>query len=248
MRCVIFLILFGMAALQAAPREIYLLIGQSNMAGRGVVEAIDRQPNPRVWKFTEKESWEAAVEPLRFDKPGLEGVGPGLSFGKVLAEKLPEEEIGLVNRAFGGTKIAQWKRGEKLYEDAVQATRAATAEGGTLRGILWLQGESDYSTTDVDTYRQALIELIRNLRGDFGNESLPVVVGEIPHFLQETNRRQPAVINEALAGASRELKDVGVVSAEGLTDKGDKVHLDADSQRRLGERFADEMLRLQSRP
>jgi hypothetical protein len=48
--------------------DIYLLIGQSNMAGRGTVEEQDRVPNPSVLTFTKENKWISAVDPLHFDK------------------------------------------------------------------------------------------------------------------------------------------------------------------------------------
>ena len=34
--------------------HLYLLIGQSNMAGRGAMQEQDKQPQPRVLKFTKE--------------------------------------------------------------------------------------------------------------------------------------------------------------------------------------------------
>ena len=65
--------------------QIYLLMGQSNMAGRGKIEAEDKTPHPRVLMFTLENNWEAAVEPITQDKPKMLGVGPGLAFGKAMA-------------------------------------------------------------------------------------------------------------------------------------------------------------------
>ena len=38
-------------------RDLYLLIGQSNMAGRGVVTDANRLSSERVWKFTKDCTW-----------------------------------------------------------------------------------------------------------------------------------------------------------------------------------------------
>ena len=40
-------------------RDLYLLIGQSNMAGRGVVTDANRLSSERVWKFTKDCTWGA---------------------------------------------------------------------------------------------------------------------------------------------------------------------------------------------
>src|SRR5262245_28651856 len=64
------------------PRDIVLLIGQSNMAGRGKIEEQDKVPHPRIFKQTEDKRWVPAVDPLHFDKPELIGVGLGSSFAR----------------------------------------------------------------------------------------------------------------------------------------------------------------------
>lgn len=67
------------------PMELYLLVGQSNMAGRGKVEAIDTIRNAQVYVFNAADEWSPAKEPLHYDKANR-GVGPGFAFGKVMAE------------------------------------------------------------------------------------------------------------------------------------------------------------------
>src|SRR5262245_33767010 len=75
------------AALPAKEKfHLYLLIGQSNMAGRGTVEEQDKRPHPRVLMFTKENTWAPAVDPLHFDKPAAAGVGLGSSFGRAMAD------------------------------------------------------------------------------------------------------------------------------------------------------------------
>lgn len=83
--------------------HLYLLIGQSNMAGRGVVEAKDRVAHPRALKFTKENTWAPATDPLHFDKPTIAGVGLGSSFARAMAEASPDATIGLIPCAVGGT-------------------------------------------------------------------------------------------------------------------------------------------------
>ena len=54
------------------PKEkfhLILLVCQSNMAGRGTVEAQDKTPHPRVFMLNKAEAWVPAIDPLHFDKP-----------------------------------------------------------------------------------------------------------------------------------------------------------------------------------
>src|SRR5688500_16990950 len=73
--------------------HVYLLIGQSNMAGRGLIEEVDKVPHPRVLMLNKQNAWVPAVDPLHFDK-SVAGVGLGSTFGRVMAEAEPEVTIG----------------------------------------------------------------------------------------------------------------------------------------------------------
>src|SRR5690606_36997915 len=80
---------------QPSSMEIFLLAGQSNMAGRGEVADEDRQANPRVWMFDRARAWLPAVDPMHFDKP-IAAVGPGRTFGIEVARRFPDANVGLV--------------------------------------------------------------------------------------------------------------------------------------------------------
>jgi hypothetical protein len=72
-----------------ANTKLFLLIGQSNMAGRGAIEEQDKVVHPRVFVQTRDLSWAPALDPLHFDKPRLAGVGLGSTFGRVVADAHP---------------------------------------------------------------------------------------------------------------------------------------------------------------
>ena len=54
------------ALLAAAPTDVYLLIGQSNMAGRGDVSA-EKVDSSRLLKWGDAGGWVEAAEPLYRD-------------------------------------------------------------------------------------------------------------------------------------------------------------------------------------
>ena len=91
--------------------QIFLLAGQSNMAGRGVVEARDSAVHPRVLKLDQTMKWVPAVDPLHWDKPKIVGAGLGRSFGLVVASRNADARIGLVPAAVGGSPISTWEPG-----------------------------------------------------------------------------------------------------------------------------------------
>lgn len=229
--------------------HLYLLLGQSNMAGRGVVGEQDKTPHPRVLMLHTNGTWQIAVEPVTHDKPALLGVGPGLAFGKVMAERNPGVAIGLVPCAYGGSPLERWQKGGDLYAQAVERARLA-AQSGTLRGVLWHQGESDSKPGLAETYGERLAQMIRDLRADLGQPDLPFVAGQLGEFLhtrQTNNVPEALIVNEAIAQLPKQVSHAGFVKSKGLGHKGDQLHFNTAAQHKLGRRFAAEMLRVQAR-
>lgn len=224
--------------------QLFLLIGQSNMAGRGVPEAADQQPQPHVWMLTKALSWVPARDPMHFDKPAVIGVGPGLAFAKRLVEAYPNMNIGLVPCAVGGSGIDDWRPGAYYdpthsypYDDALRRARKAL-ENGQLAGFLWHQGESDSEPGKAGVYEQKLTELVQRFRKDLNAPNVPFVVGTLGDFVVNRNPNARTV-NEALQRAIQHIPNSYCVVSAGLTDKGDSTHFDTPSARTLGQRYAD---------
>ncbi|MBI4902162.1 MAG: sialate O-acetylesterase [Acidobacteria bacterium] len=228
-------------AAQQKDLELFLLIGQSNMAGRGVVEARDKQPIDGVFVFTKEMTWTPAVDPLHFDKPEIAGVGIGRSFASALKVLRPGAKIGLIPAAFGGSALDEWKPGANHYGNAVARAKKAM-ESGKLRGILWHQGEADSGTTRLSSnYRQRWIRVFESLRADLNAPDVPVVVGQLGEFYSARQGGKGVyadVVNEQLATLVVAAPNVGFASSAGLKHKGDVVHFDAPSLREFGVRYA----------
>ncbi|MBE8721490.1 sialate O-acetylesterase [Sphingobacterium pedocola] len=228
--------------------HLYLLIGQSNMAGRGIVEPQDTVGSPRILRLNSEGDWEIAKEPIHFDKPAA-GVGPGLAFAReMLAGNKKEIVIGLIPCAAGGSSIDIWKQGvywhqtnSYPYDDALKRTQKALQKG-VLKGILWHQGEADQSPKKASVYKEKLVALVATLRYDFQTPEVPFIAGEVPHF-----RDNEAMINQAFHEAKQIIMHYDVVSGEGLTSLEDGVHLDAISQRKFGKRYAQKSKYLKKR-
>jgi hypothetical protein len=221
------------AAPAAAVDHVFVLIGQSNMAGRGRIEPVDRVPDPRVYALDRGGHWVPAVDPLHFDKPDIDGVGPGGAFGRAVAAAHPGWIVGLVPCAVGGSSLDQWRPGGKLYTDAVERTRAALRGGARLTAILWHQGESDEAVPLARTYVTRFATMIAQLRGDLKAEHVPLIVGELGRFTAAA-----ASVNPQLARLPRAVPRCRLVSSAGLTDRGDRLHFDSASARELGRRYA----------
>ncbi len=215
-----------------ANMQIFLLIGQSNMAGRGAGEPSDQIPHPRVFMLTKELAWVPAVDPMHFDKPERIGTGLGKTFGAVLAEADPATVIGLVPAAFGGSALEEWTPGSLHYVNAVARAKEALKHG-RLAGILWHQGEADSAPEKAATYAVRFAKMIAQLRADLDAQDVPVIVGETGRF-----RPDGAPINAVLAKLPDFVPHCAFVSAEGLADKGDKIHFDSPAFRELGRRYA----------
>ncbi len=222
--------------------HLYLLAGQSNMAGRGVVDAESKKTDEKILMLDVNGKWQVATDPVHFDKPAAAGVGPGISFAKAMLETDNKIKIGLIPCAWGGSPLRVWKPGEKYlaahpYDDAVGRTQLAMKDG-VLKGILWHQGESDNDTARAADYLNRLQVFIEQLRKDLSMPAVPFVAGEIGYFNKADH------INAVIRELPEKVPHSAVVSAEGLTDKGDHLHFDTSSARELGKRYARVMRQL----
>ena len=233
------------------PLKLFLLVGQSNMAGRGKVGPEDTKPMPGVWSFDRNGNWIPAVDPLHWDKPEIAGVGLGRSFARELRLAHPEWEIGLIPCAFGGTRLEKWVPGGELFTNAVARTKQALADG-ELCGILWHQGEADSGKEEnASTYAKRWTVFIRALRGELHAESVPVVVGGLGDFVSDrmlpTGQYGPFAkeVNRQLASLASTENKIGFVAAMGLEHMGDQLHFSAAAQYEFGQRYAREFIKLQ---
>ena len=222
--------------------DLYLLIGQSNMAGRGEITGkYKTEGSDSVFMLSKDDLWTKAVHPLHFDKPLIAGVGPGLRFGLEMA-KTTHHKIGLIPCAVGGTSIDAWvpdgydkATNTHPYDDAVKRLRLALLSGN-LKGIIWLQGESDSDPVKAKDYLPKLTVLIQRLRSLASDKDLPFVAGEIGRF-----KEQYGNINSQLKALAITVPYTTVVTSENLADKGDSIHFDAPSADEYGKRFAEGM-------
>ncbi len=222
--------------------QLFLLIGQSNMAGRAAIEDQDKDSLKRVFLFTgiPGHEWEKAANPLNKystvrKELAMQKLGPGYTFAKKMAEALPRKQIGLVVNAKGGTAISEWMPGTTLYNEAVNRAKMAM-KYGTLRGIVWHQGESDVAKSEI--YPEKIAQLIQSLRADLGIPELPFVAGQLSEA-----RPERAVFNKMILHLPESVPNTGIATTEG-TATIDSTHFNSKSQRLLGERYAAEMIKL----
>jgi len=228
------------------PKEnfyIYILAGQSNMAGRGFVQPQDTISSAKVLALDKNNEWVYAKEPLHYYEPTRTGLDCGLSFGKELSAFYGKKiTIGLVPCAIGGSSIEQWLsdstyHGVTLYSNLLKKIKIAMGYGN-IKGLLWHQGETNSSRANYKNYKQKLENFFLKLRSDLNNPELPVYAGELSSFLNRKRNPFADSVNNDLHVLSANMKNMYVIKTGDLTPKSDTIHFDSRSQRIMGERFA----------
>ena len=207
------------------PIKVFILAGQSNMEGQGVVSMDDPKnynggKGNLVWSMQNSQS-AALMKHLKNEKGewvvredvqisfkvgdkvrkggltvgytgygGSSHIGPELQFGHVMGDFFKEPVL-LIKTAWGGKSLYVDFRppssGVKLgpcYTKMIEEVRAALAQlkdqKYELTGFVWQQGWNDMCTAPaIPEYAQNLVNLVSDIRKEFGVPNLPVVVGEL---------------------------------------------------------------------
>ncbi|TCD28340.1 sialate O-acetylesterase [Pedobacter psychrodurus] len=220
---------------------VFILAGQSNMAGRAKIEPQDTVTNKRILLMNSNGKIAIAKEPLHSYEPDMAGLDCGLSFGNMLLKNVPDSvSILLVPAAVGGSSIDQWlgdslHRGVKLFTNFTQLVKMC-GQYGQLKAILWHQGESDANPKKALFYQKKLQNLFAKFRSETDNLKLPILTASIGTFkLQNTDQK---LINKAIKDNAIEDPNTFLIKTDDLSDRGDELHYDSKSQRKMGKRFA----------
>lgn len=221
----------------------FLLIGQSNMAGRGELGQLPPVVNADVLMFREGQ-WMQAVEPVHQDKD-IAAESMATAFGDAV-QRAAGGQVGLIPCAMGGSALSEWTPGSVLFEQAVDTTCAALAQGACLKGILWHQGEADAGKrADARTYAARLAFMMETLKGALSAPEVPVVLGELGRFRDaKSSGPHSALVNRQIRALARSHESYAYVSSLGFDHKGDGLHFDTASLREMGRRYAEAWLAL----
>lgn len=233
--------------------HLFVLAGQSNMVGVNAPPG-NQETSPAIFDFDNNYRWRVGSEPIDNSVVAVDpvaadtfsGYGPGMAFALHLQTLHPDWAIGLIPCSRGGSSIAEWQRNlsqETLYGVCLKRIRAASTMG-TLDGLLFYQGETDAESSasaggrvvHQDDYAALLEQFINDFRADAGNARLPVAFVQIgnlpadPFLYAEIIRAQQASIH---------LPGVVMVSAVGLAQNPDGVHLSIGGEQTLGVALAN---------
>ncbi len=239
-------------------KELFLLIGQSNMSGMSPMPGEPWPINERVTFMVQFDcaslgqtagQWLPAEPPLHGCQWATGGIGLGLAdfFGAKLAEEWPEAKIGLIPNAIPGQLISIYlKQGgtsapippgyENAYEMTVERSLLAQ-EHGRIRAILMHQGESDDNQGMSEQWLGRVATVVADLRADLNlGEEVPFLAGQIgPSRWQDHNVYVDQIPDHVPNSA--------VVSSEG-TDIHDIAHFDEASAKIMGERYVEAFLEM----
>lgn len=228
----------------------FLLIGQSNMSGRGDFNEVPEIVNNKCFMLRNAR-WHPMAEPINPDRQIFgyyhSGVGLSASFADEYAKHYGEC-VGLIPCADGGSAMSEWQPGELLYDNAIAQARLAQRTSEIV-GILWHQGESDSEKIeDVEAYHDRFMVMIETMMKDLElPRNTPVIVGELGEFVKDYKNgklKNFTRLNGVLREISCELNCGGIASAKGLSCKYDGIHFTSESYRELGKRYFAEYLRI----
>jgi hypothetical protein len=245
---------------------IFLCFGQSNMEGQGIIEAQDTTVNNRFRVFQTldcpnlcrtKGKWYNAVPPTCQCYSKL---SPADYFGKTMVANLPDSiKIGIINVAIGGCDIRLFDKdiypdydstyAESWFTSKVEAygwnpyqylieLAKLTKKDGVIKGILLHQGETNTGQTSWPSYVNKIYnDMLADL--SLSADSVPLLAGELLSIDGNCCSSMNSIINK--------LPDIiptaHVISSSGCTGQ-DEAHFDSEGYRKLGKRYAIQMLSL----
>lgn len=220
----------------------FLLIGQSNAAGRGFLqEAPPLDDCGGRIKMMRNGRWHKIFRPINPDR-SFSGYSFAESFAKAYAEAVPEIKIGIIPCADGGTRLEQWLPGSLLFDHAVNCAKLAMRTSN-LSGILWHQGEGDCLPERYSCYAERFEGIMDAMRKELGLPELPILVGGLGEFLahrvESENTKNYPYVNEQLEKIAREYPHCTFVSAKGLGSNPDNLHFSAAALEEFGVRYFD---------
>ena len=181
--------------------------------------------------------------------------GPEIAFGHALKQFVlaKHEHAYIVKLAIADTDIDAWTPDRYLYQQLLdmvaQAVSSESRYNLQIRGILWMQGESDANTLQAARlYQDRLAMLIENLRTDlqtrqcrFAIEPVPFVIGKIaPSSAAEYTDS----IRQAQQQVANTIEHVYIVDTIHLPKRpNDPWHFDSTGQEQLGQLFFEALFK-----
>ncbi len=265
--CVMLLmaILFASALTEGNTVKVILLGGQSNMDGRAPGSGLPTSPVNLQQEQTDVLFYQGNASGGSYlpgntliylapgsgsKSPSAPTFGPEVTFGRAIADACPHEQFALIKYGLGGSKLAtDWNPATgaayAAFRNTVAGGLAALTNAGydyEIVGMLWMQGESDSTTTYANAYQANLTAFIADIRSRYGQD-IPFVIGET--WRNEGDSSHPGTLGDIVSGAQQSVANaddhVGFVSTRTFNFQ-DEFHLNASGQMNLGSGMADYLI------
>lgn len=215
----------------------FLLIGQSNMSGRGVLTAENRIYDNRILRLVNGR-WQPMWEPLCADRPFAgASLAPAFALEYI---KLTGDSVGLIPASDGGSSIDEWQPGEALFDHALSEAKLAMRISD-IRAILWHQGEADCHPARAAAYAPKFLHMFHSLKKALDLPNIRIYVGGLGDYLAhnevDANLAHYEGMNEVFRTLAAQNEDIRFVSAKGLSAKEDNLHFNTESLRAFGKRY-----------
>lgn len=179
--------------------DLFMFMGQSNMAGRGITSTEFPETYPSILKnagyeyraITNTDRLYAIEEPFGVNENNSDGIDDGtMKTGSMVTSfanayyKVTNTPIIAISASKGGTKVSQWTTGTSFMTDVIERLTSCinylNNNGYTIRHkfVVWCQGESDGdANTSQESYLNDLNSMIDTLMENGIEKLLLVRIG-----------------------------------------------------------------------
>ncbi len=230
----------------SAEELVFILAGQSNMAGQGNTAELSpayRRPPANVTFYYN--GYKAPLD--RFAH-----FGPEIGFAHEISKRFPHSKIKLIKFAVGGTSLLAWApnwnaakarlthnaSAGPLFKKLIKTAHINFDENNsTLAGVLWMQGETDAKYPVVaKQYVKNLNDFIYALRHTLKTPNALFIMGSVnpPEDLFPAT----SIVQQAQKNAAAHIRNLRLVNTQDLPKRNDHLHYNTEGQLELGKRFA----------
>ena len=189
------------------------------------------------------------------------GLKDKVSFTPVVEKEFGKDHVIVVKDAASGQPIRQWY---KAWKPAAAAAAAAKGRNGKLYDRLmskvkpaiegqkfasvtfvWMQGERDAKEKHGEVYADSFKGLLAQLKTDLKLDDINFVIGRLSDFDMQDKKYPHWTIVRDVQVKLAESDPLGTwVDTDAINGKGNGLHYSKEGYAQLGERFAEESIRL----
>lgn len=245
-------------------RQIFMLMGQSNMSGRDTSPTATLPGNETDMYVYHNDgntyqhgsaNWDETVSTddstgsiyAVSNDAGSEGFAAARSMADDILDTWTNNEIGLIPCPLGGSEVDEWIPGtatNTLFGSCLSRANSADADGD-IGGIIVYQGESNAQNAEEAFQHKQVWRIIHErLRSEF-NDCIPMIMVELPDTVPTPAGSYStwATIKTNVQQLSGEWADIHYVEApDGDWIEAANLHLDTEAQEVLGPLLATKYL------